>query len=151
MSLRGRQGIRSDRGGPIKYTDVTLFAQRLQDVAPTARTELRKTIRKAGDELVQDVRGAASWSSRIPQAVQIKVGFGKRGGVRIFVNSKKAPHARPLEFPNRGLMVRHPVFGDRENWVETPGRPFFFKTVRKHEQKVIAGISQAIDKAVQGL
>lgn len=131
----------------VQHTEVRLFADRLKDVAPTARRELRGKIREAGAELTRAVRGAASWSSRIPGAVEMQVGFG----VRIRVNRAKAPHARVLEFPNRGTMVRHPVFGNRDNWVETPGRPFFFTTVKAKEQAVVGKISDAIDEAIKSL
>lgn len=137
----------------VDSTEVRLFADRLQDVAPTARKALRKKITEAGRDVTSAIKASASWSSRIPAATTMRVGFGKRGGVRIGVNAGEAPHARPHNFPNRGTMIRHPVYGQRDQpWVETPGHPdWFFKPVRAKEAAVVAKVSEAIDEAIKGL
>jgi hypothetical protein len=136
----------------VGHAEVRLFAARLQLVAPTARRELRPKIREAAGELTAELKRESSWSSRIPGAVYLKTGFGPRSsGVRVGIDARKAPHARPLEFPNRGGMVRHPVHGNREVWVETPARPFFFRAVSAKQDAVFANIDAAIDEAVKGL
>jgi hypothetical protein len=76
------------------------------------------------------MRQRASYSSRIPSATRMTVRFtAKGGGVFFRVSSAKAPEARPLERGNKGrpgATFRHPVFGDSEDWVTQPTRPFFF-------------------------
>lgn len=140
------------QGTQIQSASVRLFADRLKNVAPTARRALRVKIREAAAELTGELRRQSVWSTRIPGAVYMKVGFGPRSsGVRVGINAAKAPHARPLEFPNRGGMVRHPVHGDRENWVETPGRPFFFKAVSAKQDVALRKVGDAIDEAIKGL
>jgi hypothetical protein len=136
----------------VQHAELRLFADRLRDVAPTARVALSRNIRKAADELTGEIKRRSAWSSRIPRAVYLKTRYGARSsGVRIGINARLAPHARPLEFPNRGGMVRHPVFGNRENWVETSGRPFFFRAVKAKQDAVLGKVESAIDEAIKGL
>ena len=62
------------------------------------KRELRKAVAEAGAEVISAIRAEASWSTRIPGATTLAPSFGARAvGVKIKVNSKKAPHARPLE------------------------------------------------------
>jgi hypothetical protein len=94
--------------------------------------ELRPALRKAAQPILTDARRRASWSSRIPSAITIRSSLSQRKpGVRLVVDAGRAPHARPLELGSQrnGTFVRHPVFGNRENWVQQRTRPFFFPAV----------------------
>jgi hypothetical protein len=94
--------------------------------------ELRPALRKAAQPILTDAKRRASWSSRIPAAISIRSSLSQRNpGVRLVVDAGRAPHARPLEFGSQrnGTFVRHPVFGNRENWVQQRTRPFFFPAV----------------------
>lgn len=131
----------------IDGTEVKAFADQLRHVPPELRRGLRREIRKAGEALVNDIRSNASWSSRIPAATKIRVGFGARSaGVTVQVDAGQAPHARPLEFGNRGAFNRHPVFGG-DTWVDQPTRPFFMRAVRSNEPKVVRAVGDAIEQA----
>jgi len=128
------------------------FGAKLKAVPKEARAAVRKAVREAGVDLTQAVRGAASWSSRIPGATTMKVGFGARSaGVRIAVSARRAPHAKVHEFPNNRATIRHPVFGDRDAWVNQPAHPFFRKTVNANRRAVVAKIEKAIDRVIDGL
>jgi hypothetical protein len=91
------------------------------------------------------VRRNASWSGRIPGAVRAQPFFtAKRAGVRIIVDAKAAPEARPLEHGGNGGEFRHPVFGggnktrDQWTWVEQPARPFFYAALERSVEIEIA-------------
>lgn len=110
------------------------------------RRELRPAMRRAAQPILTDAKQRASWSSRIPGAIKIGTSFtARKPGVRLVVNSSKAPHARPYEFGSgRNRNLRHPVFGNREVWVEQSTRPFFFPAVRAGQ----AGAVREADLAV---
>ena len=91
------------------------------------RTELRKELntgmRRAAKPLIPKTRaealkrlpqrgGLAKQVAKEPQRVQVRTG-ARTAGVRIVVG-KKSGGARGA---NRGV-VRHPVFGNRERWVD---------------------------------
>lgn len=95
------------------------------------RRELHTGIRKAARPLVKKTRdeakrrlpkrgGLAAQVAKEPQRVQVRTGT-KTAGVRIVVG-KKQGGARAA---NRGV-IRHPVFGNREVWVDqkVPARWF---------------------------
>lgn len=135
----------------IDGSEVRAFADQLRDFPKDMRRSLRREIREATGELTRDIKSNASWSSRIPGAVKTRVGFGARSsGVQVYVDARAAPHARPLEFGNRGGFNRHPVFGGPA-WVEQPTRPFFMRAVRSNEKQVVAHVQSAIDDAFDRL
>lgn len=110
------------------------------------RKELRPAFRKAAEPILRDAKSRASWSTRIPGAITLGTSFTARNpGVRMKVNSTKAPHARPFEFGSgRNRNLRHRVFGHQDRWVEQKVRPFFFPAVRAGE----AGVVQQTNAAV---
>lgn len=135
----------------IDGTEIRAFADQLRDFPRELRTPLRREIRKAAGGLQRDVQAGASWSTRIPAATKIRVGFGARSaGVTVHVDRNAAPHARPLEFGNRGAFNRHPVFGGPA-FVNQPTRPFFMRAVRANERKAVTAVQTAIDEAFSRL
>lgn len=72
-------------------------------------------------------------------------------GVQFRVDSSKAPHARPYEngsLRNPG-MVRHPVYGNREVWCETPIRPFFYNSVTDKADQVVDAIGDIVARVAE--
>lgn len=66
------------------------------------RKNIREAVRLSGSDVLDQVRRNAGWSSRIPAATDLQVRFNPKGAsVRIQVDKRKAPHARPLELGNR--------------------------------------------------
>ncbi|GAA5048172.1 hypothetical protein HNP84_000229 [Thermocatellispora tengchongensis] len=101
-------------------------------IPPDLRKELRPALVRAAKPILAAARANASWSSRIPRATRIKVGFtARKGGVSIVVNSKRAPHARPYENLGDPGTFRHPVYGNREVWVTQVARPFLIDAVQE--------------------
>ena len=125
---------------------VRMLARQFGSVPIELRRELRPKMRRAGEELRADIRSeAAKFSSRIPAAVRMTVGFGSaNGGVRIYVDAKQAPEARPLENLGQQGTFRHPVYGNRDVWVEQQAHPFFFPTVKRHRERVRSLVEDAV-------
>lgn len=119
-------------------------------------TALRKNLKAAADPMAQQVKSNASWSTRIPGAVGVQVRFtAKRVGVSVFVNRKKAPHARPIENDGKSGTFRHPVFGrtkrrgKRYVTATQPARPFFFNEMARHMPEVEKAAVEAIEEAAR--
>lgn len=130
----------------VEYASVRLLAQQMHQVPMELRRELRPKLRAAGEQIRQEMQStAAGFSTRIPGAIRMTTGFGsKTGGVRIFVDAGRAPHARPLENMGQAGTFRHPVFGDRDNWVEQQAHPFFFPVVKRSGEKVRSLVADAV-------
>jgi len=120
--------------------------------ASAVRKEIRRAVTDAGTDIVGKVRAEASWSKRIPAATTIRPNFtAKSAGVRIVTNRRKAPHARPLEGVGGGRTFTHPLFGNKDDLINQPVRPFFFKAIEKAtpatERKFDAAINEALRTA----
>jgi hypothetical protein len=74
--------------------------------AASVRKQVRAGVEEAGAATVARVRSAAGWSSRIPGAVKLTTRFSTRGAsIRIIVDHRAAPHARPLEVGNKNVFA----------------------------------------------
>lgn len=74
---------------------------------------------------------------------------GSSPAVRILVRQSSLP-ANQRYLPSRlnnPQGWRHPVFGNRDNWVHQQGHPFFDVTIGKHAQPLRRDILAAIDRA----
>lgn len=132
----------------------------LGKVPAEVRRELRPALVRAAQPMLADARGRASWSSRIPGAISVQVSLASRNpGVRLVVNSAKAPHARPYEMGSkrngRGTL-RHPVFADaarqtREEWtwVSQRTRPFLFAAADAGREGVMRETAAALAAAAR--
>jgi hypothetical protein len=103
----------------------------LGSLPPDLRKELRPALRKAAHPVLMEMRSNASWSTRIPPATRIATSLASASGagVTLKVSSGPAPHARPYEHGGAAGNFRHPVFGNKKNWVPQRARPFFYRAV----------------------
>lgn len=118
------------------------------------RKELNKGMREAAKPLVKQSRqaalaklpqrgGLAKQVAKEPQRVQTRT--GRVPGVRIVVG-KKNGGARSA---NRGF-IRHPVFGNRENWVTQEVPPGWFDDTMKAGAPVVRPeLQKAIDRVAE--
>lgn len=101
------------------------------------RKELNKGLKRAAKPLIPKTRaealrrlprrgGLAATVAREPQRVQVRSG-AETAGVRIVVG-KRAGGARAA---NKGL-IRHPVFGNRDVFVDQPVPPGWFDLPLQH-------------------
>nr|BFF17134.1 hypothetical protein GCM10025730_06550 [Promicromonospora thailandica] len=102
-------------------------------------------MRAAGQEMFSDARGDASWSSRIPGSLSLRVSLGgSRPGIAIRASLKSAPHARVYE----GLLgdtFRHPLFGDRDHWYVERARPYLLPAVERQTEEIVAELTRIVD------
>lgn len=117
------------------------------------RKELNKGMRDGAKPLIPLVKAAArdqlphggglnELVAREPMRVQTRT--GRDPGVRVVVGKKRGG-ARAT---NRGV-IRHPVFGNREQWAEqkvTDG--WFDDTLKQHGKDVIPALEQAMERIV---
>lgn len=113
------------------------------------KKELRRSFRGAVQPTVDKARGKASWSHRIPGATKLATNLSARPGIRIVVNAKQAPHARPYEDMGRWGAFRHPVFGNRKVWVAQRSRPFLFNTVAGDADRIAGEIADVIPEVAR--
>lgn len=114
------------------------------------KAEIRPLLRTTGQSALIAVRGNASWSTKIPKATRLQISLaGKRPGVAVVTNKNRAPGARPLEHQGRPGKFRHPLFGDRKNWVTQPAQPFMTEEGPKWQEEVRDGIGEIIDQVAR--
>lgn len=114
------------------------------------RKRLRPKMTALSGPLLMDARRRASWSTRIPAALRIATSFTRRqAGVSLVANRRRAPHARAYEGITGNDTFRHPVFNDRERWVEQRTRPFAQPAADLHSARVVRAVNDAVDEAAR--
>lgn len=91
----------------------------------------------------------------LAKAVRLQVlTSGRRAGARIMVDARKMPDGmRSLPglaegeggVDRRAGRWRHPVFGNREVWVQQPSFPTFYRTVEPYRDEVQHAIDQVLN------
>lgn len=119
--------------------------QDLARIPEQLRPELRRAMREVGQQVRDAAAANASWSTQIPGALQLRTAFeGRRTGVTVVAALGRARHARVYE----GLVrdpFRHPVYGDRSNWVAQAARPYLLPAVEQKRDEAVTGVLAAID------
>lgn len=121
------------------------------------RRELREAVKPAAEDAKRNVlaiptRGAkhSGLRGRVARGVAIQAGVARGLGVRI-VTGMKDPQERPLPGyldDNRGW--RHPVFGNRHNWVhQSTGGSWFRETIVEHKPQIQRDVQQVLDDAAE--
>lgn len=121
------------------------------------RKQLRKDIREAGKPVVVKMRKNArgisgapkEWKKKAAQRTSLKMNTTKRkAGIRIITT--KPPKETPIgRYMNRGKW-RHPVFGNRNNWVEQRVNPNWFDAPAKQSHRVmVTKVANALQKVVE--
>jgi hypothetical protein len=103
-----------------------------------------------------DVRGAALRASKRSTGLRTRIAAATKlqitaKGVRFVVNSSQLPESqrtlpRHLDSP-KGW--RHPVFGNREVWVDQKGGPWFADTIKRRAPEFRSAIVKAMDDISQ--
>lgn len=134
------------------------FQRDLRRLEPDVARELNKTLRGVlRDKVLPAARSNASWSSRIPGAIKPQV-TQKQIGLR--VARKQAPHGRPFEGLQRGLVsrrgnFRHPVFGrstqsrSQWTWVSQQNRPFLAPAFVDNHDEAVKAAQEAVGEAAK--
>lgn len=83
----------------------------------------------------QAMADAATWSRQVPPSIRVKA-----SGNTATITSDVGP-----SYPNEVLGVRHPVFGNRRNWVTNQYRPFLAPAADMKADAAAAEIAKYID------
>lgn len=135
-------------GEPLAGNAVRRLIRDTGKVPQELRRRLRPEMRSLGQPLLADARSRASWSTRIPAALRLSTSFTMRhAGLSIVAKRSVAPHARAYEGITGNHTFRHPVFGDRDTWVEQETRPFLAPAVDLHARRVVDGVNRAVTDA----
>lgn len=129
------------------------------------RSKLRKEIVKAVEPMKKQVQsnvrsiavkgtsGSTGLRGQIAAATQVQVKtFGRDTRVTLKVNGKKMPAGKGklgvyMEGSDgrRNAEWRHPVFGDRENWVPQDSHPYFAPAIPPHLAEVNSAVIALCD------
>ena len=148
LSFSSPSTPRASRSGipiVVDTRSVNRLSRDLRRAAPEAAAVARARIRAAAAVVAADAKERASFSTRIPGSIKVR---GSALGVKIVAGGSSAPDAAPLENHGRDGMFRHPVFGNREKWVEQQARPFLAPALDAHREMVADEIEAAVYEAV---
>ena len=133
-------------GISIDTSSFAKFARGLKEIDPVLKRELRTDLKAAGEIVAADARSNADWSTRIPGSIKVSVSGNT---IKVVANKKKAPHAKAYEHEGKDGTFRHPVFGDRTNWVSEPARVFLAKALIANKQAAVEAARVAVRKALE--
>lgn len=120
----------------------------MREVPRELGKEVRRELRPIANEVKADAARNASWSRRIPRSLSVRIQFGRRPSVRIEARRQIAPHARPFEGAAGKPRFRHPVFGNRDRWVNQATRPYLLPAIRSRQTSVARRMRIAVERAV---
>lgn len=129
------------------------------------RKRMTKELRASARPMVPAVRAsigaipATSGKSsglrrRLSRATRLRVStVGRNAGVSVLVDPKKMPEGeKALPKNMEGLKRwRHPVFGNRDMWVQQKAHPFFFRAVRPLGSKSRRAINKVLDSITKDI
>lgn len=121
------------------------FVTSLRKASPELNREMRKGLRRGGDIVRDEAKGLASWSTRIPGSIRVRT-----TGIRVSViaGNKNAPHAAAFEHEGVPGFFRHPVFGNRDVWVNQRARPYLRPAAESNSDEVADAVLKAVAEAI---
>lgn len=121
------------------------LASVLRRTDPAIKKEFYKGLRQAG-HIVEEVAVFYSrWSGRIPSSLVVR---GSGLHVQVAARSSIAPDAAPFEHGGQEGTFRHPVYGNREVWVDQPAHPFLAPALAARIDQVLEVTMGAVDSAL---
>jgi hypothetical protein len=140
----------------ITNRELGLEVVRLRKESRETANQLRRRVRAAAAPLKNAVIDSAleAGMHKAAGAVSVRQSYTARGAaIKVIVDAKKAPNARPLDSGNKaaGTINRHPVYGDREVWVDQPARPFFKRGIARGSEAASREVEKVLDDIVRAL
>lgn len=132
---------------------ITALVKNLAVAEPAMRKELPKRLRKAVAPIVAAAKdNAAQVSPGKPIKIGTRVRLVGRNGASIKIlatSPSDGPLAGLLERGAKGSKgnsgsFRHPVYGNRNVWVDQPTQPYLQPALDAHQDEAIAGTSEVI-------
>lgn len=101
----------------------------------------------------EEVEVRTNTSALVAKGVAFRIATGKSGGAGRFVSSGKnlPPDRRAMFRALNKPKFRHPVFGNRDQFVEQAGRPYFGAVVLDEQDALLEAINDALDDAAKTL
>lgn len=99
-------------------------------------------------------RGGHSLRAAVARGIKSKVSYaGYKLGARIVADSAAMPASqRKLpRYLNRAKGWRHPVWGNRDRWVDQHGEPYFDDPIRRHRRQVRKDIEATVNDVMRTL
>ena len=152
------------------------FAKRVKEISqvdPEFKKSIKKRLKTAAEPVVEEVKRAAlsipataarkrkgeslGLRASLANATISDINPTKKGAIlkiRIsttkFISASGRPRTIPYYMEGRRKRAwRHPVFGNRENWVEQKAHPFLAVTVLPHKMVFAGEVTQALDDALK--
>jgi hypothetical protein len=137
-----------DRFG-VESIGLRKFLADVRKADPVIQRQLLARIKeKVTGIVVPDAQSRASWSTRIPGSIRVTASAKT---VSIRAGGARAPHAAAFEHGGDPGTFRHPVFGNRDVWVDQQARPFLTPAGQAHEEDLLAAVGQAIEDWVTAI
>lgn len=137
----------------IEAPDFRTLIARVKEFDPKMATVLRRELRQSGDGIIAAQRELLAADG--PVTEQISAGLRTRvtaGKTRQSVSVKStgprvAGYNLAAVFEKR--VIRHPVFGDTNAWVEQPGRPYFNPPIKREYAAMRGRIADAVENTLR--
>lgn len=129
---------------------------RTRDFGPVQRRALNRLWRQAANAALSDARAAIRAQGRgggthdaIAKALRVRIRSAQTMSMTIEVNTAKlTERQRVVARGTEKGRWRHPVFGDRDQWREQAGRPFFGPAMARHLPAIRDAAQKALNEAV---
>lgn len=158
--LRGKKEFRkklrtkiADAGKPV-VQDVKQAVMALQVTSHGGGTAQRKAFAVGKAKTERAKASAAKRDTGLRRSIASAVGVQITAkGIRIRVSGSKLPPSqqslpRHLDSP-KGW--RHPVFGNKSNWVDQKGGPYFAETIKKKAPAFRRAVLEAMDEVARDI
>lgn len=123
------------------------LGRQLREAKPAMYRGMQKGIRAEAAKVAERAKANASWSTRIPGTVKASVsGFTT---AKVSAGGTNAPHAAAYEHAGAQGTFRHPVYGNREVWVDENARPYLHKAAWDHLQESADAIARIVLTALE--
>lgn len=115
-------------GVGIDTSELKTLARDLRKLDPAVGRNFTRGVKTVGDivagkakENARSFPRAGDGTDRIEGTIKVQGGFTT---LRVVAGGEEAPEAAAIENKGQAGSFRHPVFGDRENWVDQTAHPY---------------------------
>jgi hypothetical protein len=141
----------------IDTSDFRAVARALRTAQPKLALDLRRQLRAAGQIVADDAKQEiAKVSSRIPPTIKVRTSATT---VSVVAGGEGVPIGGLFELGNHGGRksaaasrsgrFRHPVYGNRQKWVNQPMHPFLAPAAQRKALELDAAVTRALDAATR--
>lgn len=129
----------------IEVGDLRKLMADIRKVDKEIPRELTNGLRDGAKIIAEEAKKRASFSKRIPRTIRAAASGSK---ATVKAGGKRAPHAAALENNGKAGTFRHPVYGNRDVWVDQQSHPYLAPAAEAKEGEVADVVAAAVDKAI---